>query len=94
MLFALSRFASRLRAVRVRLADVNGPRGGVDKRCSVEIRAGSLPPLFVEVLDAEFESALDRAADAARRALVRALERSRPDVRLAPSYSGMRGPRG
>lgn len=94
ILFALSRFAGRLREVRVRLADVNGPRGGVDRRCTVEVRGPGLRPLFVEVLDAEPLAALDRAADRARRAVVRALDRSRPRVRLAPSASGLRSPRG
>ena len=36
--FALGRFADRVVRVKIQLADVNGPRGGVDKRCRVRLR--------------------------------------------------------
>lgn len=93
-LFALSRFGDRLRAVRVRLRDINGPRGGVDKRCTVEVRGTGFSTLFVEVLDTDPLAALDRAAGLARRVVVRAIDRARTPVRLAPSHSGTRGLRG
>lgn len=35
--FALGRFASRIDTVEVRLCDVNGPRGGVDKQCRIAV---------------------------------------------------------
>jgi hypothetical protein len=38
---ALGRFARRVGQVRVFLRDVNGPRGGVDKRCRIVVH---LPP--------------------------------------------------
>ena len=80
--FALGRFAPRVRRVRALLEDVNGPRGGVDKRCAIEIQApgGSLR---VEVRDSDFYVAVDRAADAAARKLARAEEARRA---FAPSF--------
>jgi putative sigma-54 modulation protein len=35
--FALERFARRISRVRVSVGDLNGPRGGIDKRCRVAI---------------------------------------------------------
>ena len=35
---ALGRFACRIRAIHILLEDVNGPRGGVDVRCRIDIR--------------------------------------------------------
>lgn len=35
--FALGRFAGRIDRVAVRLSDVNGPRGGIDKHCRVTV---------------------------------------------------------
>ncbi len=39
--FALARFDARVRSLTVRVADLNGPRGGLDKRCLVAIRLTS-----------------------------------------------------
>src|SRR3954447_23488504 len=35
--FALGRFAARIHRLTVRLTDVNGPRGGLDKRCRIAV---------------------------------------------------------
>ena len=34
----LSRYGDHIRHVTIRLLDINGPRGGVDKRCTLMIR--------------------------------------------------------
>lgn len=36
--FTLDRLADRIRTIRVRLDDVNGPRGGADKRVTIHLR--------------------------------------------------------
>ena len=93
-LFALSRFSNRLRTVRIRIHDVNGPRGGVDVRCTVDLRGPGLPPLRAEVLDASVEAALDRAAEVAGRLVAKTVALARSDVRRTRSHSGLRGLRG
>ncbi len=62
LLFALGRFGSRVRRVLVRLEDLNGPRGGLDKRCHIEARLAGKGLLVVDVRDAELEPAVSRAA--------------------------------
>ncbi len=61
--FALARFADRLLAVRVRLDDLNGPRGGLDMRCrmTAQLRAGG--QVDAEVTDLQIEPAICRCAD-------------------------------
>ncbi len=72
--FALGRFDNRVRSLAVHLTDVNGPRGGVDKKCLVTIRLDAPKPLIViEDTDADAAVAIDRAADRAARAVARAL---------------------
>ena len=69
--FALGRFEGRLRRVVVRFEDTNGPKGGIDKRCSVET-VGELGGRIVETRDADFVAAVDRALSLSGRAVVRA----------------------
>ena len=79
LLFALSRFASRVRSLTVRLSDVNGPRGGRDKRCAVAVQlAGSKRLIVVEDLEVELQAAIARAADRAARAVARTVRIESP----------------
>ena len=48
MQFALNRNDKHVTKVKVRLADINGPRGGVDKRCQIDISlAGHLSLIHI-----------------------------------------------
>ncbi len=70
--FALDRFRGRVRAVRVRITDVNGPRGGIDKQCIVAVRLQHPTRLMlIEHMAADFGEAVDRAADRAGRSVAR-----------------------
>ena len=79
--FALSRFGGRVRAVSISLTDLNGPRGGIDKRCSMQARLTPRGTVRVEDTDSELPAAVDRAATRLARAVARALERRRDGAR-------------
>ena len=73
--FALGRFAGRVRSLHVTLKDLNGPRGGLDKQCRIDIRLRRLGRLIViDDVDAEPEAAISRAAERAGRAVTRAVD--------------------
>ena len=69
--FAVSRFRHRIREVRVRLLDENGPRRGVDSRCSIEADLVDGGSLFVEATAAWPFAAVTLAAGRLREALRR-----------------------
>jgi hypothetical protein len=74
--FALGRFTSRLREVSAHVSDMNGPRGGVDKRCVNTLHLDrSARPIVIEDVDIDPMVAIDRAADRAGRTVARALAR-------------------
>ena len=75
--FALTRFQDRVARIAVRLSDVNGSRGGVDKHCHLQVRLRGLPNIVVRETQADFYVAVDRAAQRAGRTLGRYLQRAR-----------------
>ena len=75
LLFALGRFAERIQRIRVSIADVNGPRGGSDKRCRVQVYLGRLGEVLAEDTDERIATAVDHASERAGRATRRVIER-------------------
>ncbi|MGB5439997.1 MAG: HPF/RaiA family ribosome-associated protein [Gammaproteobacteria bacterium] len=71
--FTFSHFSGRVRRVTVRLSDLNGPRGGIDKCCLVEVRLDGLPAVVVEDVQPDIYIAIDRAIGRAARSIVRRL---------------------
>ena len=61
----------------VRLSDINGPRGGNDKRCHVRIPLPRSREVIIEDTAPDLYVAIDRAIDRASRALDRRLSRQR-----------------
>jgi hypothetical protein len=75
--FVMRRLVWLVPRARVCLSDVNGPRGGVDKRCQVELRAAGTSPVVVTSVARHWRSALDTALSRAARALLRLWQRER-----------------
>lgn len=62
----LGRFASRIREVEVQITDVNGPRGGDDKVCEVEILLRPSGSLLASATAPDAYESVARAAHRAR----------------------------
>lgn len=75
--FALSQCQDSIRGVVVGLSDINGPKGSIGKRCHLRVRLNGLSDIVVEETEADFYVAVNRAADRAKRTLVRRLRRVR-----------------
>ena len=73
--FALDRFAAQIQRAEVRLVDVNGTRGGVDRRCRVDLAGRPSWRIHVEGSGATFEQATDAAAARAARSVAHLLTR-------------------
>ena len=87
--FALTRTGEGIRSVSLTLGDINGPRGGCDKTCSVRIARHNRPVLVIGQTAEDMYAAIDRAADRAGRALAREINRdnrrARRPARLVPA---------
>ena len=89
--FALGRFAPQVERVTARVADVNGPRGGTDKRCRMEVKLRGLGSVSSEAHADDVEEAAAFAAERLGRGVARSLER-RQQAKRRPGVS-MAGPR-
>jgi hypothetical protein len=74
---ALKRLAWLAPRVRVHLSDINGPRGGIDKRCQIELITDGGKPVVVTSLARDWFSALQSALARATRSLLHNWQRSR-----------------
>jgi putative sigma-54 modulation protein len=79
----VTRGSERIRNVAMRLSDINGPRGGADKRCRLQVVLAGLPDVVVADTQADLYVAIDRATDRAGRALVRKIQRRQTLLRQA-----------
>jgi ribosome-associated translation inhibitor RaiA len=84
--FVLRRMNWLVPRAEVQLSDVNGPRGGVDKRCQVELRTDGAGSVVVTSIANDWRTALDNALARAARFLMRLWRRGsdsrRPKQRL------------
>ena len=71
----LGKFARAIERTSVRIRDVNGPRGGVDKVCAIKVVLAGLPSVVVEEQHASLQAAMDRALQRTERAVRRSVER-------------------
>ena len=81
--FSLRRLRTLVPRARVRLSDVNGPRGGVDKRCQIELSTDVAGTLVTTAMARDWRSAIDSAVARAARLLLRNWRRSRVPTRPA-----------
>jgi ribosome hibernation promoting factor len=79
--FALDRFEQRIRRVSIRLSDLNGPRGGVDKVCRIQAQVSPAGTLTVEERSADIYRAVDGAAHRLQKSVRRTLRRRRGSQR-------------
>jgi len=80
--FVLRRLAWLVPQATVSMSDVNGPRGGIDKRCQVELKTDFAGTVVVTSVASDWRSALDKALARAARSLLRLVRRVSESRRL------------
>lgn len=82
--FVLARFGGRIRRISVTLEDINGPRGGEDQHCRIEVNLVPSGLIMAEATDAKVAAAVGRAAGRVARRVRDALDRKRT-MRMRPA---------
>ena len=84
--FALSARDDYIQRVMVWLSDINGPRGGTDKCCHIQVLFSRYPDVVIKDTEMDMYTAIDRAADRAGRTVARRLARQRDKDRSLGRY--------
>jgi putative sigma-54 modulation protein len=74
----LTRFTSAVRSVTVTLSDLNGPKGGCDMRCHMEINMQTAPSVVIEERADDLYATVSSAAQRAKAAVLRRVDSSKP----------------
>ena len=90
--FVMRRLRDDVMHVHVRLADVNGPRGGVDQRCQLSLTTQAHGTLVVSATQSNPVAALNAALRRAASALVRQWQRQRRQTRPMSRRPALAGP--
>ncbi|MDO9284880.1 MAG: hypothetical protein Q7U26_08275, partial [Aquabacterium sp.] len=85
--FVMRRLGSFVSRARLRLSDVNGPRGGVDKRCLVELKTDAGGTVVITAASHDWRNAIDDALARAAQVMRRQLQRGRPARRAQSANS-------
>ena len=80
--FVLRRLGWVVPRAEVQMSDVNGPRGGIDKRCQVELQTDGAGSVVVASVASDWRAALNQALAKAARFLMRSLRRSADSRRV------------
>lgn len=76
--------------VHVTFADVNGPKGGLDVRCAIDVRVPRTPPFHAEETATDDVTAFDRSAVAISRQIAEHLGRRQENGRRPKKYYAAR----
>lgn len=81
--FSFSNKNQHIKKIIMRLSDINGPRGGTDKRCHLQVQLNGMPDIVVEDIQMDMYTSIDRACDRASRAVIRKIKRQQTLLRKA-----------
>ncbi len=73
---ALSKFGPRIQKVTLSVSDANGPRGGRDQVCQVNVMIKNSAAVVASVTDTSLSKAISRAINRSERAVARRVQKS------------------
>ena len=84
--FALSAREEHIHRIAVRLTDINGPKGGKDMCCHIQVALKGVPDVVVKDTQTDALTAIDRAADRVGRNVNRQLARKLEKKRVSDQH--------
>lgn len=72
--FSLNRYERHIGGISIALADINGPKGGVDKQCTIQVFLAKMEDIVIKDTQANLSLAIDRAMQRAGRSVARKID--------------------
>jgi len=82
---AVTRFEDHIQRISMWLSDINGPKGGRDKHCRLQIVLAGDTDVVIEDTQADLHVAINRAVERAARSLKRKLDRRQSRIHRTPT---------
>ena len=79
--------AEWVESLTIRLKDINGPKGGQDKECCVEVKVADHPPIVVRKRSTDAYKSVQTALSRAARTTLRKIEKRRNYKDNSPKHS-------
>jgi hypothetical protein len=80
--FVMRRMAWLVSHAKVNLTDINGPHGGVDKRCRIELKTDTVGTVVITSLAQDWRGALEQSLSRANQTLLRIWRRKNAPRRV------------
>jgi putative sigma-54 modulation protein len=72
--FSLNRFEQHISKIHINLSDINGPKGGRDKQCTVQVHFAKMNEIVIKDTQASLSLAIDRTLQRAARSVARKVD--------------------
>jgi len=89
---SLSRMQEHIISIEVHLADINGPKGGIDKQCKVLIHSKNITSITIRGTKDDLYEAIDHAINRASHSLVRKVSRMQKLSRITRRMNVFKAP--
>lgn len=84
MNFILARYGEKVSRIYVTLLDINGPKGGMDKRCRVLVKLDGCAPIILQETQEDLYDAILACGSRLRRIISRKLSHKKRGPRYRP----------
>ncbi len=79
--FATQKFEEKISQISIRIRDINGPKGGVDKECHIHLRLKGMPSIIIKQSATNIYTAVDLATDRLAQTISRKIARTTINTR-------------
>lgn len=78
---AFSRAEDNIESTSLTVSDINGPKGGIDKECTIIIKAAGIKSIVISEQQSKIYAAIDRCISRASQSLMKQLQRRKKIVK-------------